>query len=360
MRCGCWRVRLASTDLVVKVSSRWEVQPSNEAKEPRCRDWLRGRDSLGRGARVLSASVTVDKEMISSIGKGVLAFAAVAPGDTEKEADLMAAKVLRMKLWDDEEGGKFVVSNLTGFCESGRRVSAILAARFSAVSLLLLSGRVKVAAVAETLIQCRSLRCWLAQRREPSLTFTVLPTRRRHVGYTTTLCRRSGGLHGGEGQGWAVPGHDGGCSRQRRAETCFGISPGVYNQHDMILEEFSSACVGWHILDMCVTVYNLIGSIVDGTVSESASILQQTTANTAIFHEKEKTPAYTNCLLGYDIHIHAWLSPRDIGAGPCPCPCLRVTVIHETWSDGVDCMNDSLSTAVVEIYSDVPGDKALN
>jgi D-tyrosyl-tRNA(Tyr) deacylase len=56
--------------------------------------------------RVLSASVTVDKEMISSIGKGVLAFAAVAPGDTEKEADLMAAKVLRMKLWDDEEGIK--------------------------------------------------------------------------------------------------------------------------------------------------------------------------------------------------------------------------------------------------------------
>lgn len=44
--------------------------------------------------------------MISSIGKGVLAFAAVAPGDTEKEADLMASKVLRMKLWDDEEGGK--------------------------------------------------------------------------------------------------------------------------------------------------------------------------------------------------------------------------------------------------------------
>ncbi|SCN86844.1 probable DTD1-D-Tyr-tRNA(Tyr) deacylase activity [Fusarium fujikuroi] len=57
--------------------------------------------------RVLSASVTVDKEMISSIGRGVLAFAAVAPGDTEKEADLMAAKVLRMKLWDDEEGGKW-------------------------------------------------------------------------------------------------------------------------------------------------------------------------------------------------------------------------------------------------------------
>ena len=55
---------------------------------------------------MLSASVTVDKEVISSIGKGVLVFAAVAPGDTEKEADSMANKVLKMKLWDDEAGGR--------------------------------------------------------------------------------------------------------------------------------------------------------------------------------------------------------------------------------------------------------------
>ncbi|KAH7149174.1 D-Tyr tRNAtyr deacylase-like domain-containing protein [Dactylonectria estremocensis] len=57
--------------------------------------------------RVLSASVTVDKEVISSIGKGVLVFAAVAPGDTEKEADSLAAKVLKMKMWDDETGGRW-------------------------------------------------------------------------------------------------------------------------------------------------------------------------------------------------------------------------------------------------------------
>ncbi|KAF7557198.1 hypothetical protein G7046_g6113 [Stylonectria norvegica] len=57
--------------------------------------------------RVLSASVTVEKEVISSIGKGVLVFAAVAPGDTEKEADSMASKVLKMKLWDDEAGGRW-------------------------------------------------------------------------------------------------------------------------------------------------------------------------------------------------------------------------------------------------------------
>ncbi len=43
---------------------------------------------------------------MSSIGKGVLVFAAMAPGDTEKEADSLAAKVLKLKLWDDESGGR--------------------------------------------------------------------------------------------------------------------------------------------------------------------------------------------------------------------------------------------------------------
>ncbi len=55
---------------------------------------------------MLSASVTVEKEVVSSIGKGVLVFAAVAPGDTEKEADTLAAKVLKLRLWDDESGGR--------------------------------------------------------------------------------------------------------------------------------------------------------------------------------------------------------------------------------------------------------------
>ncbi|KFY20018.1 hypothetical protein V491_04051 [Pseudogymnoascus sp. VKM F-3775] len=55
--------------------------------------------------RVLSASVTVDKQVVSSIGKGILVLAAVAPGDTEKEVDALAAKVIKMKLWDDEETG---------------------------------------------------------------------------------------------------------------------------------------------------------------------------------------------------------------------------------------------------------------
>ncbi|KID87944.1 deacylase [Metarhizium guizhouense ARSEF 977] len=57
--------------------------------------------------RVLSASVTVDKEVISSIGRGVLVFAAVAPGDSEKEAQQIANKVVKMKLWDDDNGGRW-------------------------------------------------------------------------------------------------------------------------------------------------------------------------------------------------------------------------------------------------------------
>ncbi|KAL8700992.1 MAG: hypothetical protein Q9224_000704 [Gallowayella concinna] len=55
--------------------------------------------------RVASASVTVDTQLISSIGKGVLVFAAVASDDTPKEVESMAAKVLKMKMWPDDAGG---------------------------------------------------------------------------------------------------------------------------------------------------------------------------------------------------------------------------------------------------------------
>ncbi|KAL9590552.1 MAG: hypothetical protein Q9203_000669 [Teloschistes exilis] len=55
--------------------------------------------------RVASASVTIDTQLVSSIGKGVLVFAAVAPDDTPKEVESMAAKVLKLKMWPDEAGG---------------------------------------------------------------------------------------------------------------------------------------------------------------------------------------------------------------------------------------------------------------
>lgn len=54
--------------------------------------------------RVSSASVTVDKQVVSSIGRGVLVFAAIGPNDTRKEAESLAAKVLKLKLWPDDTG----------------------------------------------------------------------------------------------------------------------------------------------------------------------------------------------------------------------------------------------------------------
>jgi D-tyrosyl-tRNA(Tyr) deacylase len=39
-------------------------------------------------------------------------LAAVAPGDTEKEVDALAAKVLKIRLWDDESGGRVCFNSL--------------------------------------------------------------------------------------------------------------------------------------------------------------------------------------------------------------------------------------------------------
>ncbi|KAF1987564.1 hypothetical protein K402DRAFT_353866 [Aulographum hederae CBS 113979] len=55
--------------------------------------------------RVKSASVSVDDKLISAIGKGILVFAAVDKDDTVKDAEKAAAKLLTIRLWDDEESG---------------------------------------------------------------------------------------------------------------------------------------------------------------------------------------------------------------------------------------------------------------
>jgi D-Tyr-tRNAtyr deacylase len=55
---------------------------------------------------VKSASVTVDSELISSIGKGLLVFAGVGKDDTEKEAENLVNKVLKAKFWPDENGAQ--------------------------------------------------------------------------------------------------------------------------------------------------------------------------------------------------------------------------------------------------------------
>ena len=53
--------------------------------------------------KVKSASVTVDGELISTIGRGLLVLAAISKDDTEKDVDSMAGKILKAKLFDDED-----------------------------------------------------------------------------------------------------------------------------------------------------------------------------------------------------------------------------------------------------------------
>nr|KMM71010.1 D-tyrosyl-tRNA(Tyr) deacylase [Coccidioides posadasii RMSCC 3488] len=57
--------------------------------------------------RVSSASVTVDTKLVSYIGRGVLVLAAVGPHDTEKDAEALAAKVLKLKMWPDDSGANW-------------------------------------------------------------------------------------------------------------------------------------------------------------------------------------------------------------------------------------------------------------
>ncbi|CAI7595900.1 unnamed protein product [Penicillium pancosmium] len=57
--------------------------------------------------RVKSASVTVDEELISSIGKGLLVLTGVGKEDTEKEAENIVNKVLKAKFWPDEKGSQW-------------------------------------------------------------------------------------------------------------------------------------------------------------------------------------------------------------------------------------------------------------
>lgn len=51
--------------------------------------------------RVLSASVTVDGKLISKIGRGLLIFLGIHPGDTPELAEKLADKSLKVRLWDE-------------------------------------------------------------------------------------------------------------------------------------------------------------------------------------------------------------------------------------------------------------------
>ena len=54
--------------------------------------------------RVSEASVTVDGNEVSRIGPGLLVLLGVRRGDTEAEADRLAAKVEALRIFEDAEG----------------------------------------------------------------------------------------------------------------------------------------------------------------------------------------------------------------------------------------------------------------
>jgi len=61
--------------------------------------------------RVTRASVTVDGEKVSQIGRGLVALVGVAQGDSERDARYLADKTVNLRIFPDE-AGKFNLSLL--------------------------------------------------------------------------------------------------------------------------------------------------------------------------------------------------------------------------------------------------------
>jgi D-tyrosyl-tRNA(Tyr) deacylase len=54
--------------------------------------------------RVEQASVTVDGDRVARIGRGMVVLLGVKRGDTETEADAIARKLAKLRIFDDEAG----------------------------------------------------------------------------------------------------------------------------------------------------------------------------------------------------------------------------------------------------------------
>ncbi|MDY6866327.1 MAG: D-aminoacyl-tRNA deacylase [Chloroflexota bacterium] len=92
--------------------------------------------------RVSQASVSVDRELVSEIGEGLLILLGIAPEDNRKVAEKLADKVAHLRIFEDDEdkmnlslldvnGEALVVSQFTLYADTsrGRRPSFVGAAQ---------------------------------------------------------------------------------------------------------------------------------------------------------------------------------------------------------------------------------------
>lgn len=54
--------------------------------------------------RVLSASVTIDGVVISSVGRGLLTLLGIEDGDTPKDLEWMMKKIVQLRIFPDDDG----------------------------------------------------------------------------------------------------------------------------------------------------------------------------------------------------------------------------------------------------------------
>lgn len=92
--------------------------------------------------RVKRASVEVNKEIIGKIKQGFLVLIGVGPNDTQDEADYLAKKLIKLRVFEDDNGKMnlsikdingelLVVSQFTLYadCSAGNRPSFVNAAK---------------------------------------------------------------------------------------------------------------------------------------------------------------------------------------------------------------------------------------
>jgi len=99
--------------------------------------------------RVSQAGVGVGEEQVAQISAGLLVLLGVAEGDTTAQADVLADKIVQLRIFDDQDGrmnrslldtgGELLVVSqftLVGDCRKGRRPSFVGAAQPEAANRL--------------------------------------------------------------------------------------------------------------------------------------------------------------------------------------------------------------------------------